>query len=54
VPETLKVSRLRAQELREQTVARYEQLVIDQEVRQANGCCPRCAASTSSPLIVGV
>jgi hypothetical protein len=33
VLETLKASRLRAQELRAQTVARYEQLVIDLEIR---------------------
>jgi hypothetical protein len=29
--ETLKAIRLRAQELREQTMARYEQLVIDRD-----------------------
>ena len=33
VLEMLKASRLRAQELREQIMARYEQLVIDREVR---------------------
>jgi hypothetical protein len=35
VLEMLKASRLRAQELREQIVARYEQLVIDREVRSS-------------------
>jgi hypothetical protein len=33
--ETLKAIRLRAQELREQTMARYEQLVIDREVQES-------------------
>jgi hypothetical protein len=40
VLETLKASRLRAQELREQAVARYEQLAIDQEVRASERLLP--------------
>jgi hypothetical protein len=40
VLEMLKASRLRVQELREQTVARYEQLVIDREVRESERLLP--------------
>jgi hypothetical protein len=48
VQETLKESSLLAQELRVQTVARHEQLVIDLEVRASERLFPRCAGSLSS------
>ena len=43
--EMLKAIRVRAQELREQTMARYEQLVIDREVRESERLLSRCADS---------
>jgi hypothetical protein len=49
VLETLKAIRLRAHELREQAMARYEQLVIDRGVRARDGCCPTCASSLTRP-----